>query len=79
VFLPEHAQEHASAVEKRVPVIEMRAAHGKVPGIHFAAHRERPCDRLGTPGVLIEFFERDRPVAARRADGNTWRAKSRIM
>src|SRR6266853_955717 len=31
---------------------------------------ERPGGRFGTPGVRIEFFDRDRPAAARRADGN---------
>ncbi len=48
----------------------MRAAHRQVPRVHVEAHRQGPVDGLRAPGVLVEFLEGDRPVAARRPDGN---------
>src|SRR5258706_5999951 len=48
-FVPERPQKHASAVEKSVAGIEVRAAHRKVPGVYLVAHAERPGDRLRAP------------------------------
>src|SRR5258708_20729190 len=69
-FLPENAQEHAGSVEESVSGVEMRAAHRQVPRVHFDAHRQGPVDGLRAPGVLIEFLEGDRAVAAPRPEAN---------
>src|SRR5882672_5076894 len=69
-FVPERPQEHASAVEKSVPGIEVRAAHREVPRVYLVAHAERPGDRLRAPGVLVDLLESHRAVTAPGIYGN---------
>src|SRR5258705_4960562 len=69
-FVPERPEKHASAVEKSVAGIEVRAAHRKVPGVYLVAHAERPGDRLRPPCVLVDLLDRHRPVTAPGSYGN---------
>ena len=63
-------EEHARAIEEPVGAVQMRRAHGEIPRIHFAAHRQR--GRGGqsrrAPGVLVELFEHHRVPAGLGAD-----------
>ena len=64
VFLPLDAQEHAGAVEESMRLVQVRAAHGQVPGIDGVFDFERAGARRGLPGMVVEFFHAHRPPAA---------------
>src|SRR5690554_915024 len=48
-------QKHAAAVEVTVTGIQMGAAYGQVPAVHFDADLQWPSTRLHLPAVFIQL------------------------
>ena len=65
LFLPDHAQEDAGAVEEGVRLVKVRAAHREIPGVDLDddSQRRRVLQRRRLPGVLVELLQRDRLAA----------------
>ena len=57
-FLPQYAQEHAGAVEEAVILVQVRGAHGQIPGIHVVFERQGALARSRLPRMLVQFGQR---------------------
>jgi hypothetical protein len=57
-----HAQKQARAVEVAVGAVEVRRAHGQVPGIDLGADAKRRARRADPPGLFVELDQRHRAV-----------------
>ncbi len=49
IFLADHAQEYAGAVEETVGLVQMRGTHRQIPRIHQVMQCQRPVARRRLP------------------------------
>ncbi len=70
VFLPFGAEEDRAAVEEAVRGVQVRGAHGQVPGVDLIAERKRPVHRCRLPALLVQLGQCHRLAAGIRADAH---------